>query len=502
MRQGNSEFHPFWLSLPLVAAIVLVQTISRGLVAFDASLLPDEGYYTLWSFHPSAGYLDHPPLIAWLIGLGRFVVGENSLGVRLLAVIAPVIISLALYRTGTLLTDRASALLAVLWYNLSLGVALSLLATPDVPSTLFWMLTAWALAEFIAGRNANWWLLVGLFAGLGVLGKYTNLFLGAGIVLLILSGRARWQWLKLWQVWAGGTIALLVAAPNLLWNAQNGWATFVKQGGRIANDPPIGDIAANYLELLGAQALFLGPLIVLGFLVAIPVYVFGARRWPGLALPVLSGLPALVYFVVHASRARVEANWLLPLWPMMTLAAAYVIVAGLRSHLVLRIVRGVLVYLQTGFSLLLTGLLTWVVFAHPAGLEHLDRTRDMRGWTEVAQQLDAIADDRNAPWIGVPPDYGQVGLFAAYNRFIGSDRPVLSIGDRIRYRFDPIDPASLQFPAVYVGWTSDPASLAAEFSSVEPLGSIERKYGTEVRGTFYVFAVDQPTPAFFAAMQP
>jgi 4-amino-4-deoxy-L-arabinose transferase-like glycosyltransferase len=237
MRRGDSEFHPFWLGLPLVAAIVLVQAISRGFVAFDTSLLPDEGYYTLWSFHPSTGYLDHPPMIAWLIALGRLVVGENSLGVRLLAVIAPVIISLALYRTGTLLTDRASALLAVLWYNLSLGVALSLLATPDVPSTLFWMLTAWAVAEFIAGRNANWWLLVGLFAGLGVLGKYTNLFLGAGIVLLILSGRARWQWLKLWQVWAGGVIALLVAAPNLIWNAQNGWATFVKQGGRIASDP-------------------------------------------------------------------------------------------------------------------------------------------------------------------------------------------------------------------------------------------------------------------------
>src|SRR5688500_7936089 len=131
MRRGDSEFHPFWLGLPLVAAIVQVQAISRGFVAFDASLLPDEGYYTLWSFYPAAGYLDHPPLIAWLIALGRLVVGENSLGVRLLAVISPVIISLALYRTGTLLTDRASALLAVLWYNLSLGVALSLLATPD-----------------------------------------------------------------------------------------------------------------------------------------------------------------------------------------------------------------------------------------------------------------------------------------------------------------------------------------------------------------------------------
>ena len=42
------------------------------------------------------------------------------------------------------------------------------------------MLTIWAIAEFTRSRNANWWLLAGLFAGFALLSKYTAVFLGAG----------------------------------------------------------------------------------------------------------------------------------------------------------------------------------------------------------------------------------------------------------------------------------------------------------------------------------
>jgi 4-amino-4-deoxy-L-arabinose transferase-like glycosyltransferase len=411
------------------------------------------------------------------------------------------VISLALYRTGRLLMDRSSALLAVLWYNLSIGLALSLLATPDVPSTLFWMLAAWAVAEFIASRNANWWLAVGLFAGLGVLGKYTNLILGAGIVVFILSSRERWAWLKLWQLWAGGIIAALVVAPNLIWNSQNSWISFTFQGGRIVNDPRITDLAANYLEMLGAQALFLGPLVVLFFLVGVILFVFRSKQWPQLAWPVLSGLPALVYFAIHASRARVEANWLLPLWPMATLAAAFVVVAGLRSNAGLRLLRSLTVYAQTLLGLSLIVLLAWIVVARPEGLKHLDRTYHMHGWTETAQALDALADQQGATWVAMPAHYGLVGEFATYTHFIGSERPVISVGERQRYRFEPLDPAALTFPTVLVDPHNNRAGFEAMFGAVEPLGTIERSYKGEVLASYPVYEVGEPTKAFYDAMR-
>lgn len=486
--------------LALVVAIVLGLALLRTFMAAETDFVADEAYYAFWSLHLSPGYFDHPPAIAWLIALGRLV-SESSLGARLAALASPLIISLALYRTGAILLDRRAALLAVLWYNLSVGIQLSLLATPDVPSTLFWMLATWAVAEFLRSRNAGWWLAVGLFAGLGVLGKYTNLFFGVGVLALILSARHRWAWLGLWQLWAGGAIALLVVAPNLVWNAQNGWITFLYQGGRIANDPAVRDIGAGYLELLGAQALFLGPIIVLAFFTAIPAYVLRSSRWSGLTWPLLSILPGLLYFAIHGARARVEANWLLPFWPMVSLIAAHLLLSGLSSGRVHRIVRGGLLGLQTLLGLVLTGILAWVALAHPPGLEHLDRTRDMRGWLETARELDRLADTAGASWIAVPGGYGTVGQVAASLHFIGDDRPVVPIEGLDRYTFLDLDAESLPFPAILVDEQNQPDRFGTLFGTVTELGTIERSWRDEVMGRYTVLSVADPTPAFFEAME-
>lgn len=486
----------------LVLAIVLVVlglALLRTLMAAETDFVADEAYYAFWSLHLSPGYFDHPPAIAWLMALGRLV-SESSLGARLAALAGPLIISLALYRTGAILLDRRAGLLAVLWYNLSVGAQLSLLATPDVPSTLFWMLATWAVAEFMRTRNANWWLAVGLFAGLGVLGKYTNLFFGVGVLALIVSARPRWTWLGLWQLWAGGAIALLVVAPNLVWNAQNGWVTFLFQGGRISHDPMVSDVGAGYLELLGAQALFLGPIIVLAFLAAIPAYALRASRWSGLTWPLLSILPGLLYFAIHGARARVEANWLLPFWPMASLIAAHLLLSGLSGTRLRRIFRGGLVGLQTLLSLVLTGILAWVALAHPAGLEHLDRTRDMRGWLDTARQLDRFADAAGARWVAVPGGYGTVGLFAANLHFIGDDRRVVPLDGLDRYTFLDLDPAALPFPAILVDEQTNSERFGALFGTVTELGTIERRWRNEVLGRYTVLSIAAPTPAFFEAM--
>jgi len=51
-----------------------------------------------------------------------------------------------------------------------------ILASPDIPSVLFWILTVWALVELQRSQKGIWWLAVGLFAGCGLLSKYANVF--------------------------------------------------------------------------------------------------------------------------------------------------------------------------------------------------------------------------------------------------------------------------------------------------------------------------------------
>jgi 4-amino-4-deoxy-L-arabinose transferase-like glycosyltransferase len=496
------ERAPGWLA-PLVLIVALLLFAGRAWVAIDTDLVADEGYYTLWSLYPGPGYLDHPPAIAWAIALGRWLIGENSLGVRAAALLSPLLISAALYRTGSILFSAAIAGLAVLWYNLSLGVSLSLLATPDVPSTLFWMLALWAVAEFIRSRNPNWWLLVGVFAGLGVLGKYTNLFLGIGLVLFLLSSRERRQWLGLWQLWAGGLLALLVLLPNIWWNIEHDWAGLLFQGRRVTA-LFASDLVRNYGDLIGGQALFLGPVTLLFALGGMVVWLLRPHHadHAALALPVLSGLPPLLYFVFHASHSHVEANWLLPLWPMLALIAAWVALRGIPAIPGFWHAGRLALYLQTLFGLFVVGFLQWVVVAHPPQFAHLDRTRDMRGWSELRAQLDDIAAREGAYWLGAVNNYGVTGLLSSYGHFAGSDLPVLGIGDSYRYGFlPPLAPQALEFPALVVVWNeSGAAQLTPLFGEVTDLGTAERRFGSEVVASYQVFEVAEPTPQFFSAV--
>src|SRR6185503_9399381 len=59
----------------------------RLVYAAMVQLLPDEATYWVWSRHLAASYFDHPPMIAYLIRAGTYLLGHNELGVRFMAVL-------------------------------------------------------------------------------------------------------------------------------------------------------------------------------------------------------------------------------------------------------------------------------------------------------------------------------------------------------------------------------------------------------------------------------
>ena len=65
----------FWLFIPIAFAFRLIYAGYRELV-------PDEAFYWVLSRHLSTGYLDHPPMVAYIIKLGTILCGPNELGVR------------------------------------------------------------------------------------------------------------------------------------------------------------------------------------------------------------------------------------------------------------------------------------------------------------------------------------------------------------------------------------------------------------------------------------
>jgi 4-amino-4-deoxy-L-arabinose transferase-like glycosyltransferase len=469
----------------LLLAAVLALTALRLAIAGYTGLVDDEAYYRIWSLAPALSYLDHPPMVAWIIGAGRAIAGDTSLGVRLLAPIIVLAGAAILWRTADLLYGPAIARRAV-WIMLAMPLLAvgGIVVTPDLPSVLFAGLVLWGLAELDRSQNPRWWLAIGLFAGLGLLSKYTNLFLGATIVIWLLTLPENRKWFRAPELWVGGLIAAAVASPVAIWNAQHDWVSFSKQFGRVAHN---GSAGLSYLlELVGGFALLESPLIAIlalvGF-VRVTRAAFERRRQSDVLLAA-SILPMLIYFILHALHDRVQGNWPGPLYPSFAICAALGIeavpVAWRRATFVTA--------LGVGFAM------TAFLYAHalhPLFASAKDPTEQMRGWPSLVDQIDAKRREAGAAWVATS-SYATTGQLAMG---LKGRSEVAQLDQRIRYIFLPPMPASLLAkPALYVELERrvDLPLLHEKFRKIEQIGTLKRNNRSADGATYVLFLVSDP----------
>lgn len=471
-------------------AVVVVAALVRLWLALAMDLDGDEAYYAFWAGWPSLGYLDHPPGVALGIWAGEALFGPTVFGVRAFAFAAQLAIAAALWRTARLLTpNRNTAAVALIWYSLSLVAATSFVATPDAPSSLFWTLAVWAAAEASVRTRPAWWLAVGLFAGLGLASKYTNAWLGIGLVAwLLLTPDGRRQ-LSAWQLWAGGLLALAVFSPVLWWNATHGWRSFLFQGARIVSVE--NAFGALLPEFFISQAVLTGPILMACSLLGIVAWAIGHSRQAGarLSLPILTSVPLLLYFVFHALHARVEANWPQPVMAMMTIVAAWVV-----TSLPWRFVPAAIVFVQSVVGAVLIGLVTWQALYAPFDLGISDRTRMLRGWSELTAEVRRLADASGAQAIYVDGSYRISGEVYFYGRAAGDPRPVRNLNDTFRYDYIP---AAERYPRAFPALVLVPGNRPPVrwFGKVEAVGTLSRNIG-RTGESYTAFIVSDPTAAF------
>jgi len=214
-----------WMIALLIAFVGL-----RIIFAPLLELIPDEAYYWTYSRHLDIGYLDHPPLIAWLIRIGTGLFGQTELGVRLPALVCGLLTIGFLTRLASELHGRDAGLAAaVLAAGLPFFFAFGAIATPDPP-----LIAAWAVAllylkrALIDGRAGAWWG-VGIAFGLGLLAKYTMVLLGLSVFVFMLVDPEARRWFARPQPYLAALLALLLFSPVLVWNAQHGWISFTYQ---------------------------------------------------------------------------------------------------------------------------------------------------------------------------------------------------------------------------------------------------------------------------------
>jgi 4-amino-4-deoxy-L-arabinose transferase-like glycosyltransferase len=369
-------------------------TLVRLVVAATAPLAPDEAYYWVFSHTLAPGYLDHPPMVALWIRAGTLLAGQTALGVRLLAPLSVALASILLAdATDRLFPRRHPGIVAAALLNatLLLGVG-AVIMTPDTPLLVFWTAALWATARLLdAGRGA-WWLAIGAFAGCALASKYTAVLLWIGIGLWLCWVPALRHWWRSAWLWAGTMLGGAIFLPVVWWNATHGWASFLRQGGRVADWHPAR--AAQFLgELVGGQIGLATPLL---FVLLVAGGVTAARlAWRSRnaisSLLAALTLPGLVVFVQHALGDRVQGNWPAILYPAAAVAAA-----GLEPGRWDRWVRpGVL----SGLAITAVVYLQATTFALPLPPRLDPIVRQLSGWQTLARQVEAESTRVGATYV-------------------------------------------------------------------------------------------------------
>ena len=220
--------------------------------AHDYSLFVDEAQYWLWSREPAFGYYSKPPLIAWLVRLSTWLLGDGELGVKLPALLAYPMAALGLYRLGTAMKSARVGLIAAALFLSMPGQALGgWVLSPDALLLVAWSWSLWLLWMARTQQHMKWWIGLGIAIGLGALAKYT---------MLVFVPMAAWV---LWRAraatlvrgkgpWVALAIALLLIAPNILWNIQHQFET-VRHTADLTNANQAGLHPRHFLEFVGAQ---------------------------------------------------------------------------------------------------------------------------------------------------------------------------------------------------------------------------------------------------------
>lgn len=304
-----------WFRLTLAGVLGL--SLLRAAVIFlsPLELYPDEAQYWLWSRRLAFGYYSKPPLVAWLIAASTAVGGNAEAWVRLPALVLHGLAAMAQFKAAERLAGPREGAVAALLYSLMPGIMLSSSAiATDAPLLMFGSGVLWAYAAMwradSAGQRRRAAAALGVALGLAFLSKYAAAYLLIGMCLhAAVSSRARAMWRGPELALAGG-IASVLFAPNLIWNAQHQFSTFLHTA-ENARTERLGTALnlAGGVAFLGGQVAVFGPIPLILLVVAAGRRALGRTLDDTERLLISFVLPPLLIVMIEAVVARANANW-------------------------------------------------------------------------------------------------------------------------------------------------------------------------------------------------
>jgi hypothetical protein len=401
----------------------------------------DELYFIICGLHPQFGYVDQPPVVPLLSALTQL--GGHSLW--LLRAVPAICAAGGAYATVRLVQEFgggifAQTLATIAYLGAPVLTAFGMKVSPDEVGLWLWPVMALWLVRLARGANPRVWIALGVVAGIASESKYSALFFFVALFVGLICTPQR-AMLRSWWALAGAALAVAIVAPNVAWQAANGFPMWeLLEAGQHGKNVIVGPIV-YLIQELAITNLYLAPLWILGvvWLIRTKALCFLGYAYLVLILEmlVLHGkhyYPADVYPIVIAAGATALEGW-------------FARISDRRGV----VVRGAVLAYAAVFAAVLTPLELPVLsetrlvsyersvvrplYPLPGGMLATEHNAapaigsdfaDMHGWPELAraahEAYDALPADVRSRTVVLATNYGDASALA----FFAPDLPVIS----------------------------------------------------------------------------
>ncbi|HVT03651.1 MAG TPA: glycosyltransferase family 39 protein [Thermoanaerobaculia bacterium] len=295
--QMSRDDRRYWT---IVAIVLLVKTI----LAITYPISGDEAEYWDCSRHFDWSYLDHTPLLFWLMIPARAIFGETRLAVRTVSLLAGLAFAFILRplvrRLGA--EERATET----WLLLN-AMPLFFLGTiycwTDVLLLLAYASATLSMIEVAQGNRRGWWY-IGLSFGLGLLAKIMIGLAAPALLVMLRSPEARRD-LKTPRPYLAALLSVVITIPVWYWSIVHHWENFRFQ---FSERHHLQEFQPRLvLEFLISNILLTTPFVAAAIVVAIIIWK-GKREVTGQILLCAAAVPFFA-FLYASTRERAGAHW-------------------------------------------------------------------------------------------------------------------------------------------------------------------------------------------------
>jgi len=253
----------WWWLIGLIVIKLALQIIAAGQYGFHR----DEYLYLAEAEHLSWGYMEVPPMIAFLGAFIRFF-GDGIYWIKLFPALfgASILILIAMMVRDMGGKRWAQGVACIAFIIVPAFLRTHHLFQPVFLNQFMWVLLSYFIIRLIKTENAKYWYIIGIVLGIGMLTKYSIVFPIIGFAGGLLLTKER-KWLGQKEPYIAALIALLIFMPNLLWQYNHNFPIVTHmedlRATQLVHVEPLSFITGQFLMLFAASLLWLPGLIAL-----------------------------------------------------------------------------------------------------------------------------------------------------------------------------------------------------------------------------------------------